>query len=246
MTEPNSSEPSTTASDLSTQSPPTGADAPAPNADVSAPAPAPAPQPGAFLAKSPIGYAFLGGVALLTLIADLGTKFWAEKTLVLPGPLGTPSPQQVIKGFFGFTLAKNHGGAWGLLQHTDESIRMPFFIIVSVAAIAFIVSLYRRVQPDQWALRWGLPLVLGGALGNLIDRIRYTYVIDFIDVQMSWGGEAHHWPTFNVADIAICVGVGLMAVDMLTGRKDVHHAPPASPADPNATLGEKPESRPVS
>ena len=78
-------------------------------------------------------------------------------------------------------LAKNRGGAWGLLQSTSENVRRPFFLLVSVAAIAFIMTLYRRLQPRQRALKWGLPLVLGGALGNVFDRIRYGHVIDFID-----------------------------------------------------------------
>jgi signal peptidase II len=64
-----------------------------------------------------------------------------------------------------------------------------------------------------------LPLVLGGALGNLVDRIRYSHVIDFIHAHAKWAGKDHSWPTFNVADIAICVGVGLMAIDMFAGNK---------------------------
>ena len=132
-----------------------------------------------------------------------------------------------------FVLAKNKGGAWGLLQGQSENVRRPFFLLVSVAAIAFIVTLYRRLQPKQHALKWGLPLVLGGALGNVFDRIRYGFVIDFIDYRADWIKKlneliqkkypAHivtdHWPTFNVADIAICVGVALMAIDMLTSRR---------------------------
>ena len=128
-------------------------------------------------------------------------------------------------------LAKNRGGAWGLLQSTSENVRRPFFLLVSVAAIAFIVTLYRRLQPQQRALKWGLPLVLGGALGNVFDRIRYGHVIDFIDAHTATRvrsapptraiGVDHHWPTFNVADIAICVGVGLMAIDMFTSKRGV-------------------------
>ena len=75
---------------------------------------------------------------------------------------------------------------WGLLQSTSENVRRPFFLLVSVAAIAFIMTLYRRLQPRQRALKWGLPLVLGGALGNVFDRIRYGHVIDFIDYRADW------------------------------------------------------------
>src|SRR5262249_6305384 len=85
--------------------------------------------------------------------------------------------------------------------------------------------------PHQYALRWGLPLVLGGALGNVFDRIRYGYVIDFVDVHIMWHGKDRHWPTFNVADIAICIGVGLMAIDMFTSKRQAS-GPHASPDEP--------------
>lgn len=191
---------------------------------VNEPEPAPEPTPGAAPARpSPL---FLAVVSILTLAADLGTKYWAVHKLETPQAFAHPI--ELIPGKLGFVLARNKGGAWGLLQGTSESIRKPFFLLVSCLAILFIVSLYRRLAPQQRALRWGLPLVLGGALGNLVDRIRYTWVIDFIDAHLAWGGKDHHWPTFNVADIAICVGVGLMAVDMLGSRKK---APPPVPTD---------------
>jgi signal peptidase II len=179
-------------------------------------------------------YGFLVIVSLLSLVADLSTKVWAkEKLEQYPGFL------VVWENHLQFILAHNKGGAWGLLQSTNENVRKPFFLLVSAAAIAFIVTLYRRIQPWQKALKWGLPLVLGGALGNVFDRIRYGSVVDFIDFHMEWKGEDHHWPTFNVADIAICVGVGLMAIDMFTSRRDKETKPVApKPAEP------KPEAKP--
>jgi signal peptidase II len=171
-------------------------------------------------------YLFLGVVSAVSLVADLATKEWAMNAL------GSPFKRiRVIDGLLSFVLAQNRGGAWGLLQHEGDHIRRPFFLLISVVAILFIVSLYRRLTPQQFALKWGLPLVLGGAAGNFIDRIRYGHVIDFIDAYAVWGGEEHHWPTFNVADIAICVGVGLMAVDMFTARKPKPAAAPLPPAD---------------
>jgi len=104
-------------------------------------------------------YAFLVIVSLLTLAADIGTKSWAEHHLD-----GYPGILEVWKDHLALILAKNRGGAWGLLQSTSENVRRPFFLLVSVAAIAFIMTLYRRLQPRQRALQWGLPLVLGGAL----------------------------------------------------------------------------------
>lgn len=173
---------------------------------------------------------FLAVVSIVSLVADVGTKLWAEQRF----PEGTYSPPVVvIENHLSFVMAHNKGGAWGLLQGENENIRRPFFLLVSVAAILFIVTLYRRLQPRQHALRWGLPLVLGGALGNVFDRVRYGHVIDFIDYRADWIKKLNelvqkyypkhvvtdHWPTFNVADIAICVGVALMAVDMLTSSR---------------------------
>ena len=163
-------------------------------------------------------FLFLGIVSAITLVADLGSKLWAERRLDRPDAIF--HPVVLIKGHLDFVLAKNRGGAWGLLQDTPEYVRRPFFLLVSAIAITFILSLYRRLLPNQHALKWGLPLVLGGALGNFVDRIRYSYVIDFIHAHMAWGGKDHSWPTFNVADIAICVGVGLIAIDMFGGKKD--------------------------
>jgi signal peptidase II len=150
-----------------------------------------------------------------------------------PGRHG--QPLVLIDGLLSLIRAENHGGAWGLFQNKDELLQRPFFLIVNVVAIVFIVSLYRRLQPDQSALRWGLPLVLGGALGNVADRIRFGHVVDFIDMYARWGGQIRHWPTYNVADIAISIGVGLMAIDMLWPRRRARISPAADSAADSAT-----------
>lgn len=177
-------------------------------------------------------FVFFAVIAALCLLADVTSKAWAEVELTRRSPL---EPIVLIEGHLNFALAYNRGGAWGLLQNASENLRRPFFLVVSVAAIAFIVSLYGKLLPTQRALRWGLPLVLGGALGNLADRVTRGSVVDFIDYRAGWVEKMNeliakvisgwnvtdHWPTFNVADISICVGVGLMAVDMLTsGRRN--------------------------
>jgi signal peptidase II len=197
---------------------------------------------------------FLAVVSIVSLVSDVGTKLFAEKKLEGTYP-GGGQPYVLIKDHLTFVIAHNKGGAWGLLQGESENVRRPFFLLVSVAAILFIVTLYRRLQPKQYALKWGLPLVLGGALGNVFDRIRYGHVIDFIDYRADWIKSLNeliqkyypkhvvtdHWPTFNVADIAICVGVALMAVDMLTSRRGKKEAPktpdiPVEPPIDNPTL----------
>jgi signal peptidase II len=199
-------------------------EAPTPKSEVQADASPAATPPAPYRPN----FAFLAIVSVVSLALDLGTKVWAKRTLELEDlPCHTKPAIVVIKDHFGFIFACNRGGAWGLLQNEPESIRRPFFLGISVAAILFIVSLYRKLTPQQWALRWGLPLVLGGALGNLVNRIQYNYVVDFIDVSGElirklnnlFKSSTNHWPTFNVADIAIVVGVGLMAIDMFTPRK---------------------------
>ncbi len=177
----------------------------------------PASTPVSALAQFRPSYIFLVVVTLVNLGADLWSKHWAKSTFEAAHPAAMRK-LVVIEDYVNLIYAKNRGGAWGLLQNETEALRRPFFLVVSVAAIVFIVSLYRKLAPDQRALKWGLPLVLGGALGNLVDRIRYGFVVDFIDVYTTVSGQVKHWPTFNVADISICIGVGLMAIDMFTPR----------------------------
>jgi signal peptidase II len=194
-------------------------------------------------------YVFLAVVSIISLVLDLGTKHWAKVRLDEAKSVADRHID-VFANHLAFTFAKNRGGAWGLFQDQPESIRRPFFLAISFLAIAFIVSLYRKLTPRQWALKWGLPLVLGGALGNLVNRIQYNYVVDFIDYRADWvrslngllarlsspdGVALHasdHWPTFNVADVAIVAGVILMAVDMFTPTPKRDPAPKLLPAQP--------------
>jgi signal peptidase II len=176
-------------------------------------------------------YVFLAVASIVSLGLDLGSKWWAKSHLE-DAKSFSQRHVEIIPKLLTFTFAKNKGGAWGLLQDEPETVRRPFFLGISVLAVLFIVSLYRRLTPQQTALKWGLPLVLGGALGNLVNRIQYNYVVDFIDCYAKWNDEIHHWPTFNIADVAIVVGVGLMAVDMFTSRRPKVLPPPAPVAPP--------------
>lgn len=207
-----------------------------------APASAPASSPMPNTSARAPSYVLLGVIAFLAMAADLATKAWAESRLARTD--GQGAMVELIPGYLDFMLAKNHGGAWGLFQETPESIRRPFFFIVSVGAIGIIVGLYRRLAPRQWALRWGLPLVLGGAMGNFVDRLRYSYVIDFIHMHARWGGRDHSWPTYNVADIVICVGVGLMALDMFAPNKPKAVEPSLGPTEASPPLPSQAAAQP--
>jgi len=184
----------------------------------------------------------LAAVALVVVGLDLGTKHWAlgalsrERSGDVP-PACTVShtltrarrpPVVLVEGHVSLEYTENCGGAFGLLGKSSEELRFPFFVIVSIIAIGVIVSVYRRLEPGQKLLAWALPLVLGGALGNFYDRLVYRFVVDFIKVQ--WD-EQLVWPTFNVADAAISVGVAFMLLDMIKGRRErPAETPAAEPA----------------
>ncbi|PLX41162.1 MAG: signal peptidase II [Deltaproteobacteria bacterium] len=146
--------------------------------------------------------------AILTAGLDLGTKALVEASL-------TPyQSSPVIDGLFNLTYLKNKGAAFGFLSGSGE-MRVPFFIIITLVAMGFILWLLKRHGKER-ALHLPLGLIFGGAAGNLVDRIRYGSVVDFIDLH--WGG--YHWPAFNVADAAICIGVVLLLImEFSHGRK---------------------------
>ncbi|MEZ4598245.1 MAG: signal peptidase II [Syntrophotaleaceae bacterium] len=147
-------------------------------------------------------FRLLGAVAAFVVLLDQITKIHIDRTFALYESL------PVVPNFFAITYLRNKGAAFGILA--DSSVRVPFFIIVSLLAIAAIFWYFRQLQPGQTGQQVGLSLILGGAVGNLIDRIRLGEVIDFLDVH--W--YQYHWPAFNVADSAICVGVGLLLLCM--------------------------------
>jgi signal peptidase II len=151
------------------------------------------------LADPRIRLAFL--VAVVVLIVDQVTKAIAAATL----PLHQMVP---LLPFFALTYVRNTGAAFGILGAAPTAIRLPLFLGVTVLAGAALVSFLRRTRADQRWLIGALGGILGGALGNLICRVRFGEVIDFFDLH--WGDL--HWPMFNVADSAITVGVALVLV----------------------------------
>ncbi len=147
-------------------------------------------------------YSILTAVTIAVLVVDQATKIYIDRTMQLYQSL------PVINGLFSITYMRNKGAAFSFLS--SFNYRLPFFILVSLVAVVAILIAFRKLRDDQRFASFSLALILSGAVGNLIDRIRLGEVIDFLDV--FW--QTHHWPAFNVADSAICVGVFLLAIDM--------------------------------
>lgn len=163
-------------------------------------------------------------VAALSLIADQATKIWSRDSLptvrvnggsaacIVPDDIVTRAcqghPVSVIDGFWDWRLSMNPGSAFGLFS-SQEGARI-LLSIVGIIAVIGMLWMLRKARTDQKILHWALALVVGGAIGNLIDRIYFGVVTDFI----LWRYKTHEWPVFNVADIVLVVGVGLMFIDI--------------------------------
>ncbi len=122
----------------------------------------------------------------------------------------------VVAGFFNVTYVRNPGAAFGFLAGAAPLFRSVFFLAVTIAAIVLIIHYIRGSEEKEPVLIISLALILGGAVGNLIDRVRLGEVIDFLDVSVS----SYHWPAFNVADSAISVGAVMILFTMFRRRKD--------------------------
>ena len=147
--------------------------------------------------------------ALLLGAADQASKVWAVRNLPLY------EPRELVDGLFGLVHVRNTGVAFSLLSNLDPGWVHPFLILATVLAMGAVLA-YIAYLPCRGAAPVGLGLILGGAIGNLIDRARLGYVVDFIDLH--WRG--HHWPTFNVADIGISVGIALLVIHMVYSPKE--------------------------
>lgn len=150
---------------------------------------------------------FLALITVAVAAADQATKHWAQTDLQYRPGRRVP----VVDGYLALSYVRNPGAAWGFLSRAKGSFRRPFFIGVSLVAMAFILYLCLRLQRGQLLLLGALSLVMGGAVGNFIDRVRFNYVVDFVDFHI---GKGLKWPTFNVADVAISIGVGLLFLEM--------------------------------
>jgi signal peptidase II len=148
-------------------------------------------------------YLWVSLIATTVLVLDQITKFLVVHYLPRNGIV------RVIPGFFDLTYVRNPGAAFGFLAGAQGWWRTTFFVTVSIVALAVIITLIRKSQ-DRLSLI-SFALIGGGAVGNLVDRVRFGEVVDFID----WYVRSWHWPAFNIADAAITVGVALLTVELL-------------------------------
>lgn len=139
----------------------------------------------------------VSGLLVFIVLLDQISKFIVDRTM----PLNHSIP--VIENLFSLTYIRNTGAAFGILAGSHAAFRLPFLIFFSLLAIAFIVMMLRRLQESERGLMIALTFILGGAIGNLVDRVVYGEVIDFLDFYWS----RFHWPAFNFADSFITVGV---------------------------------------
>jgi signal peptidase II len=120
----------------------------------------------------------------------------------------------VIPNVFQLVHVRNSGAAFGIGANAESAL-VPLILNLGAIGVFFVVVVYAmRTAVTDRLLQTALHLILGGAIGNLIDRFRLGYVVDFLDVFVTVGGRTHHWPAFNVADSAICVGIVLLFFDM--------------------------------
>lgn len=192
----------------------------------------------------PRKYLLLAAVVLVIVVLDQWTKYLvtSELTTQFDGRPGLGSRLAALYGevppaaadgnhfrtrrfitvserFFRLRYAENTGAAWGLFRTLPENVRGPLFHLVSLGAVALISFYFSRLSGTDRAERWalyGLPLVMGGALGNYVDRLARGFVIDFLEAH--WMDRVA-WPSFNVADTAISIGVGMLVVDAFVRRE---------------------------
>ena len=133
--------------------------------------------------------------------------FYAYKHLE---PLAT-EPHYVWQPVWRMNYVENPGAAWGMFRSFSDAFRNAFFTVLSLGAVAFILHYYRKLRNDQRYLQVALAFVLAGAVGNFLDRIARQYVIDFVEWYW-WNRPDIRWPTFNLADSLIVVGVALLVI----------------------------------
>jgi signal peptidase II len=143
-------------------------------------------------------------LSLAIIVSDAWTKWLVSSRIDLHESI------PLIPDFLQLVHVRNTGAAFGIGANADSQI-VPWLLNLGAIGVFFVVVAYAfRTAATDRVLQTGLHLILGGAIGNLIDRFRLGYVVDFVDVFV----KSHHWPAFNVADSAICIGIALLFLDM--------------------------------
>ena len=149
-------------------------------------------------------------IAAVALLLDQATKWYVRHTVGLYESIA------IIDSLFHITYVRNSGGAFSLFAGSSQAVRLPFFLVVSVVAIVVLLYFVSKVEPRQRLLLFALGAILGGALGNFVDRIIFSgEVTDFLDFH--WHG--YHWPAFNVADSCISTGMVILLLHSLFVRE---------------------------
>ena len=158
-------------------------------------------------------------LVLITLAFDQGSKAWARTLPVDPPGCSTVElaahrcrgiPQPVIAGYWDWELAMNDGVAFSSFR--GERVVLS---LLATAVLAWLCVMAWRTKPEERMKRWGLALIIGGALGNLVDRVLAGAVTDFV----RWRIEDHRWPIFNVADVALVIGVAVLLLESVLARR---------------------------
>jgi signal peptidase II len=148
---------------------------------------------------------FVAFVVVAVVVVDQLTKIMIRDMI----PLHDSIP--IIPSLFNLTHVRNPGGAFNLLARSHDTFRVPFFLIMTVVAVMALLYFLREIQSHQRLLLFAVAGVLGGAIGNFIDRVAIGEVTDFLDFYVG----SYHWPSFNVADSFISVGVVVLLVHSL-------------------------------
>jgi len=154
-------------------------------------------------------WAILIPLLVVGLALDLASKLWVLDYLPLGGQI------QVIPGLVNLVHVHNKGAAFGMMSGWSVEFARLFFVATSTLVLAVVGYLWWRLPEERWQAALGYSLIMVGALGNLLDRLRLGAVVDFLDVH--WG--RYHWPAFNVADSLVCVGAGFLVWVILTEEK---------------------------
>jgi len=164
----------------------------------------------------PLRYLLLALLAGAIVAIDQATKLSIVQSMRLNESIS------IVPNLFSLTYIRNPGAAFGLLAGSSNAFRMVFFGLTSIFALGLLGTILLRMPEQDWVGRVSVAGILGGAIGNLIDRLRFGEVIDFLDVYV----ENYHWPAFNVADSAITVGVIFLIVHFAFEKRT--EPPPAS------------------